>query len=97
MKLVFKELKGHEVGIWEAQVLALACSERTHMTWSHPVNTSGFFSEFTGWVRMATGHLECCFFDRDLEPVLRSLASRSCVYEGHGWFHSSCVFTKSYF
>lgn len=41
MKLVFKELKGHEVGIREAQVLALACSPRTHVTWSHPFHTPG--------------------------------------------------------
>ena len=53
MKLAFKALKGHEVGIWEAQVLALACAPRTHVTWSRPFGTralQAFLSSRVPWM-----------------------------------------------
>lgn len=90
MNLVFKELKGHEIGIWEAQVLALAHSPSTCVTWSHPFNASGphrlsWVNELTGWSSLPPVDCSAALLRETLglHSRRKSLDSRSRVCEGH--------------
>lgn len=91
MTLVFKELKGHEMGIWEAQVLALARSPKYLCDLESPIQrfwaSQTLLSKWAHWVVLiATGRLQCCSSERDFGPALQEKESgfkEPCLWWGH--------------